>query len=71
MLYMLNGRQVVAEIKGSYSAPVIEMAYWAENDKDLTLAEVEAFAIECCEEIADAAYIYNNIRVLAGARREA
>lgn len=69
MLYVLNGRQVVAEIKGSSKSPVVTLAYWADTDQDLTLEECDLFYADCYQEIAQAAYEYHKHRVLAGGER--
>jgi len=71
MLYVLHSKQVVAEIKGSFSSPVVVIAYWAGNDQDLSLAEIDAFYIECSVEIAEAAYEYEAFRIAAGDKRGA
>lgn len=71
MLYVLKGQQVIAEIKGNSIGPVVELAYWAKNDKDLSKNEIDEFLIACAEEISQAAYTYNNMRIAAGGRREA
>lgn len=70
MLYVFKGKQVIAEVKGTPKAPVIEIAYWASNDQDLSQDEMVAFFTECAEEIKDAAHDYHNVRVAAGDRRD-
>lgn len=70
MLYVFKGKQVIAEIKGSSKAPVIELAYWAGNDRDLDSQELDLFFIECAEEIAQAAYTYQNYRISVGDKRD-
>ena len=59
MLYSLNNRQVIADVKGDYSAPIVVAAYWADNEQDLTLAELDAFYLVCFPELCDAAYTYD------------
>ena len=70
-MYVLKGRQVIAEVKGDSTAPVVTSAHWADNDHDLTVEEVDALLTECVDEIEAAASDYELYRASARDRRGA